>query len=66
MVLLESLIYSVPGQARPDYGGTRYRVVRHLREPAGVDMNSLCRREPGIRSVTTAHDLKHQGVASDI
>jgi len=58
MVVLESLIYITPGQASPDYDSARYRIVCQLRELSGVDVNSLCRREPGIHSVTTALHLK--------
>ena len=65
-VVLESLIHGIPGQASPDYGSARYRIIRHLRELAGVDMNSLRRREPGNRSVTTALHLKHRGVVLGI
>ena len=65
-VVLEPLIYGVPDQASPDYGSARYRIVRHLGEPSGRDVNSFCRREPGIRSMTTALHLKHQRVVSDI
>jgi len=66
MVVLESSIYILPDQASPDYGSARCRIICHLGELSGVDMNSLCRREPRIRGVTTAHHLKHQGVVSDI
>ena len=65
-VVLELLIHRTPGLASPDYDSTGYRIVRHLRELSGVDMNSLRRREPGIHSVTTAHHLKHRGVVSDM
>jgi len=65
-VVLESLIHGIPYLATPDYGSARRRIICHLGELAGVDMNSLCRREPRIRSVTTAHHLKRQGVVSDI
>jgi len=66
MVVLELLIYSTPGLAGPDFDGARCLIVCHLGEPSSVDVNSLCRREPGIQSVTTALHLKHRGVALDI
>jgi len=65
VVVLESLIYILPDQASPDYGSARCRIVCHLGELSGVDMNSLCRREPGIRSVTATHHLGCQRVVSD-
>jgi len=58
-VFLEPLINSVPDQAAPDYGSARTRIVGHLGELPGVDVDSLCRRESGIRSVTTARNLEH-------
>jgi len=64
-VVLESLIYVLPDQAGPNHSGARSRIVRHLGELSGVNMNSLCRRKSGICSMTTARHLRHQGVTLD-
>ena len=64
-MVLEPLIHSIPDQAGPDHGSARFRIVCHLGELSGVDVNPLRRRESGIRSVTTTLHLKRQGVVSD-
>ena len=61
-VVLESLVGDFPGQPGSNHCGAGCRVVRYLRKPSGRDVNSLCRRKPGISSVTTALHLRHQGV----
>jgi len=65
-VVLEPLIHSIPDQAGPDHGSAGFRIVRHLGELSGVDVNPLRRRGSGIRIVTTTLHLKHQEVAPDI
>ena len=60
IVFLEPLIDSIPDQASPDHGGTGGCIVLHLGEFLGVDLDSLGRREPGIRSVTATLHLKHR------
>jgi len=62
IMFLEPLIYNVPGQATSDYGSARCWIVGHLGELAGVDQDSLCGREPGIRGVTTTLHLKRRRV----
>ena len=61
-VFLESFIYGVPDQAAPDHGSSRCRIVGHLGEPSGVDMDTLRRREPKIWGMTTTLHLRHQEV----
>jgi len=66
VVFLESLIDSVPDQATSDHDGARCWIVGHLRELSGVDLDSPCRREPGIHDVTTTLHLTGRGVESEI
>jgi len=63
---MELLVYRTPGLAGPDFDGARCLIVCHLGKPSGVDMNSLCRREPGIRNVTTTLHLKQRGAVLDV
>ena len=60
-MFLESFIHSIPDQAAPDHSGAGCCIVCHLGELVEVDVDSLCRGEPGIRGMTTALYLKHQG-----
>ena len=62
VVFLESFVDSVPDQPGSNHRDARCRVVSYLGEPSGIDVDSLCRRKPGIRGMTTALHLRHQGV----
>jgi hypothetical protein len=57
-VVLESLVGSFPGQPGPNHCGARFRVVRYLGKPSGIDVNSLCRRKPRISGMTTTLHLE--------
>lgn len=59
-VFLESFVYSIPNQATPDYSSARGCIVGYLGKLSGIDMDSLCRRKPGVRSVATALHLEHE------
>jgi hypothetical protein len=60
VMFLELLVYVVPDQSGPDHSSTRSCVVGHLGELSGVYLDSLCRREPRVRSMATALHLKHR------
>ena len=62
VVFLESFVDSVPDQPGSNHRDARCLVVSYLGEPSGIDVNSLCRRKPGIRCMTTTLHLRHQGV----
>ena len=65
-VVLELFVHGIPDQAGPDHSSARCRIVRHLGELFGIDLNSLGRREPAIRRVTTTFHLKCGGAESDV
>ena len=56
-VVLELFVHGIPDQTGPDHSSARCRIVCHLRELLGVDLDSLGRRESGIYSVTAAFHL---------
>ena len=61
-VFSESLVYGVLDQASADYDSAASRIVGHLGNFSGVNMDSLRPRESGIRGVAAALHLKHHRV----